>query len=354
MRKDTLQHFVCPSCESGLLLERVAENEGDRIKTASLICTAGQHRFDITGFITRFVSTHDVTSSFGFEWNKHPKTQFDSLNGMRLSEERFFRQTNWPKNLVGEKILEVGSGAGRFTEIALQTGAQVFSIDASRAVEANWNNNGHHPNLILCQASLYELPFPQDYFDKVFCFGVLQHTPDVALAFKKIAQFVRPGGELVVDVYNKNYWRNFHTPMYLIRPITKRIPHETLHRWLSRSVPRLLPISTWLKDHIPFIGRQAAALVPVANYNGVFPTHSKELLEQCSILDTFDTLSPQYISPQRPDTVRQWFLDAGYEDIEFDNSTVFYMRGRRKLAKNTADIPCRSDPSKGSTDAAAF
>ncbi len=310
MRKDTLQHFVCPSCESGLLLERVAENEGDQIKTASLICTAGQHRFDITGFITRFVSTHDVTSSFGFEWNKHPKTQFDSLNGMRLSEERFFRQTNWPKNLVGEKILEVGSGAGRFTEIALQTGAQVFSIDASRAVEANWNNNGHHPNLILCQASLYTLPFPHDYFDKVFCFGVLQHTPDVALAFKKIAQFVRPGGELVVDVYNKNYWRNFHTPIYLIRPITKRIPHV--------------------------------------------PTHSKELLEQCSILDTFDTLSPQYISPQRPDTVRQWFLDAGYEDIEFDNSTVFYMRGRRKLAKNTADIPCRSDPSKGSTDAAAF
>ena len=273
---------------------------------------------------------------------------------MRLSEERFFHQTNWPRELSGQKILEVGSGAGRFTEIALQTGAQVFSVDASRAVEANSNNNGHHPNLILCQASLYTLPFPHDYFDKVFCFGVLQHTPDVALAFKKIAQFVRPGGELVVDVYNKNYWRNFHTPMYLIRPITKRIPHETLHRWLSQSVPRLLPISTWLRNHIPFTGRQVAALVPVANYNGVFPTHSRELLEQCSILDTFDTLAPQYISPQRPDTVRQWFLDAGYEDIEFDNSTVFYMRGRRKVAKNTTDFPYRADPSKGNTDAAAL
>ena len=94
-----------------------------------------------------------------------------------------------------------------------------------------------------------------------------------------------------------------------------------------------------------------AALVPVANYNGVFPTHSRELLEQYSILDTFDTLSPQYISPQRPDTVRQWFLDAGYEDIEFDNSTVFYMRGRRKLAKNTTDIPWCSDAIKENTSA---
>jgi len=70
-----------------------------------------------------------------------------------------------------------GQRSGRFTEIALQTGATVFSVDAGQAVDANWNNNGHHANLILCQASLYELPFPQDYFDKVFCFGVLQHTP---------------------------------------------------------------------------------------------------------------------------------------------------------------------------------
>ena len=46
--------------------------------------------------------------------------------------------------------------------------------------------------------------------------------------------------------------------------------------------------------------------------------------------------------------------NAGYEDIEFDNATVFSMRGKRKLAKNTTDIPYRPGPSKGNTDAAAF
>src|SRR4030095_16608021 len=137
MREDNLEHFVCPSCHRSLSIESVEEREGDRIKTASLICTAGQHRFDITGFIPRFVSTHDVTSSFGFEWNKHPKTQFDSVNGMQLSEESFFREPvgrgAWP----GQKILKLGGGAGRFIKIALKTEAQVFSIDASQAVEAN-------------------------------------------------------------------------------------------------------------------------------------------------------------------------------------------------------------------------
>jgi len=330
-RYDWLNYFVCPSCYGQLRVEHLEEKDGNRIKSALLVCGTSQHRFPVSGFIPRFVVADEATSAFGFEWNKHARTQLDSANGMRLSEERFFHQTNWSRNLSGEKILEVGSGAGRFTEVALQTGAQVFSVDASGAVDANWSNNGHHPNLILCQASLYELPFPERYFDKVFCFGVLQHTPDVARAFASIAKFVKRGGELAVDVYNKNYWRNYHTPMYLIRPLTKRLSHAALHRWLLWSVPHLLPISTWLRDHIPLIGRQIRTLVPIANYNGVFPTQSVETLEQYSVLDTFDTLSPKYISPQRPDTVRQWFVEAGYENIVFDNATVFAMRGTRNL-----------------------
>jgi SAM-dependent methyltransferase len=330
MKEDALQHLICPFCHGKLLLEAVSEKEHDQIKEASLICGIGKHRFPVIRFIPRFLLTDDISSSFGFEWNKYSRTQLDSANGMQLSEKRFFRQTQWPRDLSGQKILEVGSGAGRFTEIALQTGAQVFSIDASQAVDANWSNNGHHPNLILCQASLYKLPFAQDYFDKVVCFGVLQHTPDVPMAFAAIARFTRPGGELVVDVYNKDYWRNYHTPIYLIRAVTKHIPHDELYQWISWSVPHLLPISTWLRNHIPFIGRQLSALIPITNYQGLLPTESQKLIEEYSCLDTFDTLSPKYISPQRPETLLQWFLDAGYENIEFDRETVFAMRGRQR------------------------
>jgi 2-polyprenyl-3-methyl-5-hydroxy-6-metoxy-1,4-benzoquinol methylase len=333
----TLQYFTCPLCYGELLLEAVSEKEHDQIKEASLICSIKKHRFPVVRFIPRFVSADATSSSFGFEWNTYPRTQLDSANGMRLSEERFFRQTQWPRDLAGQKILEVGSGAGRFSEIALRTGAQVFSIDASQAVDANWSNNGHHPNLILCQASLYELPFAQDYFDKVFCFGVLQHTPNVRMAFAAIARFTRPGGELVVNVYNKDYWRNYHTPIYLIRAVTKHIPHDRLYQWISWSVPHLLPISTWLRNHIPFIGRQLGALIPVANYQGLLPTDSQKLIEEYSCLDTFDTLSPKYISPQRPETLLQWFLDAGYEDIEFDRETVCTIRGRRRATDRSED-----------------
>ncbi|MEI2748908.1 MAG: methyltransferase domain-containing protein [Ferruginibacter sp.] len=57
-------------------------------------------------------------------------------------------------------MLEVGSGAGRFTQIALDhTKANLYSVDYSNAVEANYKNNGPNQRLKLYQASVYELPF---------------------------------------------------------------------------------------------------------------------------------------------------------------------------------------------------
>jgi len=73
MIEDNLEHFVCPSCHRSLSIKSVENKERDRIKEGSLICGTAQHRFQVRGFIPRFVSTHDVTSSFGFEWNKHPR-----------------------------------------------------------------------------------------------------------------------------------------------------------------------------------------------------------------------------------------------------------------------------------------
>jgi cyclopropane fatty-acyl-phospholipid synthase-like methyltransferase len=92
-----------------------------------------------------------------------------------MSKTRFFAETNWDKeDLTGKNILEVGSGAGRFTQIILDhTNANLYSVDYSNAVEANYKNNGPHQRLQLFQASIYEMPFAKAQFDKVICIGVL-------------------------------------------------------------------------------------------------------------------------------------------------------------------------------------
>ena len=50
----------------------------------------------------------------------------------------------------------------------------------------------------LFQASIYEMPFPDNSFHKVFCLGVLQHTPDFEQSIQSLVQKAKTGGEIVV------------------------------------------------------------------------------------------------------------------------------------------------------------
>ena len=61
-------------------------------------------------------------------------------------------------DLVGQTILEVGCGSGRFTQIMLDAGMEVYSLDYSNAVDACLANHGLHPNLHIVQG-IYEAPF---------------------------------------------------------------------------------------------------------------------------------------------------------------------------------------------------
>ena len=91
-----------------------------------------------------------LPSNFGRQSNIFQRTQIDG-EGVAGSPSaiRLFAETGWEaKALEGEDILEVGSGAGRFSRVILQhSDANLFSIDYSTAVEANWSNNAalHRP-----------------------------------------------------------------------------------------------------------------------------------------------------------------------------------------------------------------
>src|SRR5882762_535796 len=110
----------------------------------------------------RFVKGTNYAENFGFQWNKFEKTQIDRFQQNSLqSRERLFAVTGWDKEDLSQlNVLEVGSGAGRFSQVILQhTKANLYSVDYSQAVEANFRNNGPDDRLHLFQASIYDLPF---------------------------------------------------------------------------------------------------------------------------------------------------------------------------------------------------
>jgi len=268
----------------------------------------------------------DGVASFGLQWNTHRETQLDSHTGLSISRDRLFAVTGWPADLTGQTILEAGSGAGRFTEILVTTGAEIISIDLSSAVEANRRNNGHNRNLRILQADILDIPVPPLSMDKVLCLGVIQHTPDPKATFHSLAKHVKAGGELVIDVYPKRLsalisWK------YLLRPVTKRMDPQRLYSIVSSITPKLLPLADVLERRL---GRLGSRLMPIAHYPNL--NLSPELARQWAILDTFDMYSPAHDHPQSIKTIQRWFDEAGFVDVHVGpGPNGFVGRGRRAL-----------------------
>lgn len=310
MIRSLAELLVCSKCKGSL---STRSDECGRITEGELKCDSCDITFPINNSIPRFVSESNYADSFGYEWAKHARTQVDRYSGTAVSEERFYRQTEWPKTLVGQRILEVGCGSGRFTEIALKTGAELYSLDYSEAVDVNFQNNGVGRKALFLQADLYQLPFEPGTFDKIFCFGVLQHCPDPKRAFLSLVPHLKQGGEIAIDVYGKS-WQTFLTPKYYIRPFVRRLSPEMLYSAVEKVVPVLLPLKVWVRRHLPKIGRLVAGIIPVASFDGYFTLTKQQHLEW-SILDTFDDLSPRYDYPQNIKVVKDWCEEAGLTSI---------------------------------------
>ena len=281
-----------------------------RLKEGELIDVAGKHRVPVRNFIPRFVES-GYADSFGEQWNRYRSVQIDGENKLGLTASRFYKWTGWKKEeLKGLKILEAGCGAGRFTQVMLDAGADVYTFDLSSAVDACWKTNGPNDNLVLLQADIYRIPFRKNFFDRVFCYGVLQHTPDPEAAFHALIPYLREGGKISIDCYRResllgSRWAS----KFLWRPLTTRIPRSKLVKIVEWYIPKWLPVDSLLA-RIPIAGKYLVRIVPCWNYNGMLPLNPEEL-RSWAILDTFDALSPKYDFPQTPNEISRWFTVDG-------------------------------------------
>ena len=315
MNPSRISGHVCPNCRSSKLILKNpiktlhTELELSEIESGEIECQNCMQNYPIVRGLARFVPASNYAESFGFQWNKHARTQLDSHSGLPISSDRLWAAIGNKANINGQRVLEAGSGAGRFTEVLVASGADLVSFDYSSAIDANARNQSNSAKLYLFQGDILNIPLPEASFDKVICLGVLQHTPNPLAAFQSLAKYVRPGGELIVDAYTRNFaallqWK------YVLRPITRRLRKETLYRIIEKVTPPLVPIAKFLRR---IAGRLGARLVPIVEYSHLGLT--KELNTQWAILDTFDMYSPAHDHPQSLASVKLWFTEANFVDI---------------------------------------
>lgn len=256
----------------------------------ALTCSEGD-RFIRVGDIPRFVIGPHYAEAFGEQWKRYRLTQLDSFTKTSISRDRLYRCLGEAlrTDLRGKHVLECGCGAGRFTEILLDLGASVTSIDLSDAVEANLENLPHNETHRVAQADISALPFEAQQFDLVLCLGVVQHTPDPEKTLAHLYAQVKHGGALVIDHYTWTLsWCTKTAP--LIRHIAKRLRPQVGIKLTETLVDMFYPLHKATRHFRP--GHMLLSRIsPVLSYCHAYPLLSDSLLREWALLDTHDSLT---------------------------------------------------------------
>jgi len=288
--------------------------------------------------IRRFERLHKKTArAFGFEWNTYqvttPEEDIVTLAALTGFDLDFYRRvffsdifTYAPQeedvrgidasSLTGRTVIEMGCGMGKYVKAMAQHAALAVGLDLSHSLERARENTRHLPNVLLVQGNILEPPFRPGAFDYVYSVGVLHHTPDCRMAFKRSAALVAPGGRLSVWLYPTErqsglYPRTVHFVQdRLIRPITCRVPPGWLYQLCT-----LLGKMTYWRDAAAVDGR-----IALAKFYAVFAVGGHTEPKIAEFLN-FDWYSPQYRSYHSEDELLRWFAEEG-----FGNMTILPMR----------------------------
>jgi SAM-dependent methyltransferase len=110
----------------------------------------------------------------------------------------------------GDRVLDLGCGAGRHAFELYRRGADVTAFDQDepelRKVEemfAAMRAEGQVPAAATARVvpgDALALPFPDGHFDQVVAAEILEHVPEDARAMAEIVRVLRPGGQAAVTV----------------------------------------------------------------------------------------------------------------------------------------------------------
>ena len=110
----------------------------------------------------------------------------------------------------GDRVLDMGCGAGRHAFALYRRGADVVALDLDEAelkdvagMFAAMRDEGEVPEGARAQAvrgSAYALPFDDGTFDRVVAAEVLEHLPQDERAMTELFRVLKPGGLLAVTV----------------------------------------------------------------------------------------------------------------------------------------------------------
>jgi ubiquinone/menaquinone biosynthesis C-methylase UbiE len=124
----------------------------------------------------------------------------------------------------GKQVLEIGTGVGTDARNLIARGGLYTGINIDNGSTQISNRAlsifGLPPTVQ--QASATDMPFKDETFDVVYCFGVLMCIPEIDRAIAEIRRVLKPGGMILIMVYNRSSI-NYHIEIMFLRKLFLRV-----------------------------------------------------------------------------------------------------------------------------------
>ena len=177
-------------------------------------------------------------ASCGTEFIEKPKFSreyFEAIEDYRyMREPEIFSFAQFTR-FHGQKVLEVGVGAGSDFMQWVRAGACAYGIDLTDESIKNVQERLALYNLQandLQVADAEHLPYPDNFFDVVYSWGVIHHSPDTRQCLSEIVRVTKPGGVIKVMIYNRRSLFAFYR--YLAQGVMKGQPFKSFKSILFR------------------------------------------------------------------------------------------------------------------------
>jgi SAM-dependent methyltransferase len=128
----------------------------------------------------------------------------------------------------GQRVLDIGCGAGVFLQLVAERGALPFGIEASEALIDLARRRV--PEAELCVGDMQFLPYDDDRFDLVTGFTSFFFAQDLVAALREAGRVAAPGAPVVMQVWGRPERCDLEAMKQIMRPFLPPAPPEQRDR----------------------------------------------------------------------------------------------------------------------------
>jgi len=310
--------LACPACSGAL--------------SADWSCSACAARFDAADGIPNLRLAGDApTEAVRRFYERAPFPGYpphDSLHALGARAERSRFAALIDRAIAGDaRIVEIGCGTGQMALYLARADRIVIGADLARASLALGAAAARRFGVDRVQFVETDLQRPglkPGSFDVVYSSGVLHHTPNPRASFARLAQLARPGGTIIVGVYNAFA----RVPSRVRRAIARwsgfrLIPFDPILRARHEDPARR---EAWLRDQYQHPEEHTHT---VAEVQGWFDANGVEYLRTYPSVVFGD--EPEDLFTRAPDDWRPeaWLAQLGWMRTLGREGGLFFTIGRR-------------------------